>query len=119
MGPQNPKAASIEGSLLHFDLLMDSHCYILFSETLQKFYVGASHEAIDQRLEKHNQHSYGEHRFTAAANDWNLFIEIQALDFAHAVRMERKIKSMKSSKYIGNLKKYPELVDKLKLQTST
>ena len=119
MGPQNPKAASIEGSLLHFDLLMDSHCYILFSETLQKFYVGASHEAIDQRLEKHNQHSYGEHRFTAAANDWNLFIEIRALDFAHAVRMERKIKSMKSSKYIGNLKKYPELVDKLKLQTST
>ena len=108
-----------EGSLLNFSYLMDSHCYILFSETLQKFYVGASHEAIGQRVEKHNKHSYGKHRFTAAATDWNLFIEIQALDFAHAVRMERKIKSMKSSKYIGNLKKYPELVDKLKLQTST
>jgi len=43
----------------------------------------------------------------------NFFLNIPVHDYAHAIRIERKIKSMKSSRYIRNLKKYPELVEKI------
>jgi putative endonuclease len=98
---------------------MNSCCYILFSEKLNRFYVGASHNDVDQRIVKHNEKAYGRQSYTATSTDWKLFLKIPADDFAHAIRMERKIKSMKSSKYIRNLKLYPELVNKIKMQTST
>jgi len=88
-------------------------CYILFSDKLNKFYVGATQEDVSKRIEKHNQSSYGKHRFTAVADDWKLFLFIPASDYAHAIRLERKIKSMKSVKYIQNLIMYPELLNKL------
>jgi putative endonuclease len=70
------------------------------------------------RIAKHNNHSYGNHRFTATANDWELFLRIDAINYAHAIRLERKIKSMKSSKYILNLVKYPELIQKIIAETA-
>jgi len=88
-------------------------CYILFSDKLNKFYVGATQEDVSKRIEKHNQSSYGKHRFTAVADDWKLFLFIPDSDYAHAIRLERKIKSMKSVKYIQNLIMYPELLNKL------
>lgn len=97
---------------------MSACCYIIFSQKLNRFYTGASQENLQERIRKHNDHSYGQHRFTAAANDWTLFLEIPAHDFPHAVRMEHAIKVMKSSVYIQNLKKYPELIQKLVAKTS-
>ena len=88
-------------------------CYILFSDKLNKFYIGATQEDISLRIEKHNLGSYGKHRFTAVANDWKLFLFIPANDYAQSIRLERKIKSMKSSKYIQNLVSFPELLEKL------
>jgi putative endonuclease len=90
-------------------------CYILYSQKLAKYYVGATQEDVLSRIEKHNNHMYGEHRFTAATNDWQLFLFIASDDYAHAVRIERHIKKMKSKVYINNLKKYPELAEKLTL----
>ncbi|HKK64013.1 MAG TPA: GIY-YIG nuclease family protein [Bacteroidales bacterium] len=98
---------------------MQPACYILYSEKLDKFYIGASHEDVNNRLDKHINHSYGKHRFTAKTNDWVVFLNIDANDYPHAIRIERKIKSMKSKKYILNLKKYPELIQKLIKQTSS
>ncbi|KAF0131183.1 MAG: hypothetical protein FD155_847 [Bacteroidetes bacterium] len=98
---------------------MESYCYILYSEKLGKFYVGACREDLSGRIAHHNTHYYGNHRFTAAATDWELFLSITVATYAHAIRLERLIKSMKSSKYIQNLKKYPELVEKIIQQTST
>lgn len=83
---------------------MSACCYIIHSQKLNRCYTGATQENIMERIRKHNDHSYGEHRFTAAANDWSLFLEIPAYNFSHAVRMERAIKAMKSSVYIQNLK---------------
>jgi len=97
---------------------MSACCYIIFSQKLNHFYTGTCHENLTERIRKHNDHSYGNHRYTAAANDWSLFLEIPAHDFPHAARMERSIKSMKSSVYIQNLKKYPELLQKLFDKTS-
>jgi putative endonuclease len=97
---------------------MENCCYIIFSETQGKFYIGACHDDLELRIENHNNHSYGKHRFTSTATDWKLFIKIIASDYSQAIRIERKIKSMKSSKYINNLKVYPELIDKIYQETS-
>ena len=88
-------------------------CYIFFSEKLQKFYIGATQEDVDQRFVKHNENLYGNHRYTAPVDDWKLYLFIPAKDYPMAIRIERKIKSMKSSNYIKNLIKYPELLSKL------
>ena len=93
------------------------YCYILHSDKLDKFYTGACNGSLESRIEKHNNHSYGNHRFTAVANDWQLFLSIETTNYSHAIRLEKKIKSMKSSKYIMNLKKYPELIQKIYNQT--
>src|SRR5436190_997480 len=96
---------------------MDICCYIIYSPTLRRFYTGACRDSLDNRIFNHNSHKYGNHRFTATVADWELFLKIEAIDYPQAVRIERKIKSMKSSVYIQNLKKYPELRSKLFLQT--
>ena len=51
-------------------------------------------------------------------NDWALFLKIEVVDYPHAIRLEKHIKSMKSSKYISNLKKHPELIQKIVNKTS-
>ncbi len=98
---------------------MTASCYILFSKSLNKFYVGATQTSVMQRLEKHNKHSYGSHRYTARANDWEVFLILETNHYSHAIRIERKVKAMKSKTYIKNLKQYPELQIKLIKQTST
>jgi putative endonuclease len=98
---------------------MPASCYILYSKNLNKFYVGATGQPVELRLQKHNNHGYGGHRYTATTNDWEVFLVIDAMDYAHAIRMERKIKSMKSKAFIQNLKNYPELRQKTIDTTST
>jgi putative endonuclease len=88
-------------------------CYIIYSNKLKKFYIGSTQEDINMRIEKHNLGTYGKNRFTSVADDWNLHLFIPAEDYAHGIRLERKIKSMKSSKYLRDLKIYPELLAKL------
>ncbi|PHN94996.1 hypothetical protein CSC80_06590 [Maribacter sp. 6B07] len=44
---------------------MSSHTYILYSTTLNKFYIGACHEDLDQRIENHNAGAYGSKSFTS------------------------------------------------------
>jgi len=58
------------------------------------------------------------HRFTSSANDWEIFVVMEVDNYPHAVRLERKIKAMKSKTFIQNLKKYPELRQKIITQTS-
>jgi putative endonuclease len=88
-------------------------CYILYSPKLNRFYTGATHEGIEQRLLSHNSQKYGANRFTATSIDWEVFLIMECLDYTQAIRIERHIKKMKSSAYIRNLKNYPELVQKL------
>jgi len=68
---------------------------------------------LEERLLKHNQDKYSGKNFTAKANDWQIRLEIQADDYAHARRMEIYIKSMKSRKYLELLIASPEERDKL------
>jgi putative endonuclease len=68
---------------------------------------------LQKRIDNHNSSFYGSKTFTSNASDWILYLKIETQDYAHAIRIERKIKSMKSRVYIENLKKYSELVEKV------
>ncbi|MFA9391023.1 MAG: GIY-YIG nuclease family protein [Prolixibacteraceae bacterium] len=61
---------------------------------MNRFYIGVTHESVQQRLDKHNTHAYGRHRYTASDTDWCVFFVIEVNNYSHAVRIERKIKSM-------------------------
>ena len=91
-------------------------CYIIYSVKINKFYIGASHEAFDARMLSHLNSKYGSQHFTSQVNDWEPFLVIDVNDYSQAIRLERKIKGMKSRTYISNLKKYPELLQKIILK---
>ena len=94
-----------------------SNVYIIYSNTLNRFYIGACQVKLSDRIAKHNSGYYGNESYTAQATDWKLFEHLTYETFAHAIRLERKIKSMKSRVYIENLKKYPELREKIWKET--
>ena len=84
--------------------------YILNSKKLNRFYTG---ETSDFDVRKMFHFNSLPHKFTAEANDWELFLRIECLDKNQGRLVEAHIKKMKSSLYIKNLKKYPEMVKKL------
>ena len=91
--------------------------YIIYSPNCNKYYIGLTQENIKSRIEKHNTSKYGRDKFTSFSDDWELYLVLNCVDYSHAVRLERKIKSMKSRKYIENLKKYDELRTKIVEET--
>ena len=94
------------------------HCYILYSKTLDKFYIGSSILDPAERLQNHLTHYYGTSKFTARADDWEIFITIECIDTKQAHMIENHFKKMKSSKYIRNLSIYPEIIENLKKKYS-
>jgi putative endonuclease len=92
---------------------MKNSCYILYSNQLGKFYIGYTSIGADERLERHLSDHYGYTRFTHKANDWVLFLEIECQSSEQAKAIETHIKKMKSKTFIYNLKKYPEMVEKI------
>ena len=90
------------------------YCYILYSEKLNRFYTGICQDDVNERINKHNDQSYGKHRFTAKAKDWQPYISIKCESMSHARRVEIHIKRMKSAQYIRNLRKYPHNLDRLR-----
>jgi len=89
------------------------YVYILFSQKLNKFYIGYTAD-LNQRMQYHQMALKG--KFTAAANDWEVYITIECSSKKQALAIERHIKHMKSKKYIQNLKQFPEMKEKLLLR---
>jgi putative endonuclease len=50
---------------------------------------------------------------THKATDWDIYLLISVETIEQAVFIESRIKKMKSRKYIENLRKYPEIVDRI------
>ncbi len=96
-------------SFLNFTI---AHVYILYSQNLNKFYIGSCLD-LSERLENHKNKLYP-NCYTAKDSSWKLFFEIPNLEYQQARGIENHIKKMKSSKYISNLLKHPEIVEKLK-----
>ncbi|MFT3753332.1 MAG: GIY-YIG nuclease family protein [Paludibacter sp.] len=57
-------------------------CYIIHSSKLNRFYIGVTQDGVAARITKHNASTYGSHRFTSAADDWELFLFIPTADYA-------------------------------------
>jgi len=75
------------------------YTYILYSNTLDKYYIGSSKNP-KSRLIKHLEKHKG---FTATANDW-IIVNIEEFDDkSKALKRERQIKKWKSRKMIEKL----------------
>ena len=72
--------------------------YILYSNFLDKYYIGYTGDDIVERIRRHN--SKVKKGFTAKANDWELVYKEAFADKSSAMIREKEIKSKKSRKYI-------------------
>jgi putative endonuclease len=73
--------------------------YILFSEKLNKYYIGACIN-LDRRI---YEHSIGHSTFTSKGTPWRLVHQETFDDLTAAKQRESQIKKMKSRKYIEAL----------------
>ncbi len=88
---------------------MPNHfCYILYSPTLDSFYVG---QAVDPhiRLIEHNEGKYCK-SYTKKVSDWEHYILIGCNSKTQAIKIESFIKRMKSKKFIERLKQDQHLI---------
>ena len=90
-----------------------AHCYILYSNSLDRFYTGSTDLEPAQRLNLHLSKYYGIQKYTAAASDWVLYLVLSCQSIEAARAIERHIKNMKSKKYIQNLQRYAEMRNRL------
>ncbi|AEV99246.1 hypothetical protein A4D02_32110 [Niastella koreensis] len=73
--------------------------YILYSEKLNKYYIGACIN-MERRLYEHN---IGHSKFTSLGIPWKLLYTEQFEDLDAAKKRELQLKRMKSRKYIEEL----------------
>jgi len=73
--------------------------YIIYSEKINKYYVGACID-LQRRLYEHN---IGHSKFTSTGIPWKLVYKVEFIDLPAAKKRETEIKKMKSRKYIEHL----------------
>jgi putative endonuclease len=73
--------------------------YVLYSEKLDKYYVGACSD-MERRLYEHN---IGHSKFTSKGVPWVLVYKESFETLKESKRREMEVKRMKSRKYIENL----------------
>ncbi|NER09707.1 GIY-YIG nuclease family protein [Muriicola jejuensis] len=85
--------------------------YIIHSTIDGSYYIGESSN-VSQRLLLHNSKelNIGKSRLKMP---WELFFVLETENRTVALKIEKHIKRMKSRKYIQDLKKYPEIGQKL------
>ena len=88
-------------------------CYILYSEKIDKFYIGSTSIVIDDRLVRHNS-GYYDSKWSEIGIPWILFLNIECTSLRQAKSIEAHLKRMKSRKYISNLAVYPDIIVRLK-----
>jgi len=76
------------------------HTYILYSKSIDRYYIGHTGDTVEERLRKHNSNHRG---FTGRANDWVIVYTEMYDDKSSAYARERFIKSQKSCGYIERL----------------
>ena len=74
--------------------------YILYSVTIDAYYVGSTSDLMAERLRRHNSSHKG---FTGRASDWIIAYTEAFPTKAKALKREKEIKSKKSRTYIINL----------------
>jgi len=79
---------------------------------VKRFYVGETYD-IGQRLKYHNSILLNTNS-TKNGIPWNQYMLIPCKNRSQARLIEHHIKRMKSKEYIRNLKRFPEMLVKLK-----
>lgn len=74
--------------------------YILYSPTLDRYYIGHTDSSVEERLQKHLSNHDG---FTSKAKDWQIVFSKEFEDKSAAFAFERKIKNWKSRAAIEKL----------------
>jgi putative endonuclease len=81
--------------------------YIIQSLVDQSFYIGWTSD-LANRILLHNSGNFNK-GITRLKIPWEYFFILEVPDKKVAIKIERHIKSMKSRKYIHDLKRYPEI----------
>jgi putative endonuclease len=74
--------------------------YILFSEQLQKYYIGYTSKNVQDRLK---EHLYNHKGFTAKAKDWNVIYKLERNSKYEAIMLERKIKKRGAKRFLNEI----------------
>ena len=85
--------------------------YILYSKALDRYYIGQTMD-INNRIEEHNSEKYDD-SYTKRACDWRLYFSILCQNRTEAIKIEHHIKKMHSRVFLENLKRYPEISEKI------
>ncbi|WP_367772392.1 GIY-YIG nuclease family protein [Flavobacterium sp. WC2421] len=75
------------------------YTYIIYSKTINKFYVGSCQDVQDRLRD----HLNGKSKYTKQVKDWELKYFESYSSRSEAYQREMKIKKMKSRKYIESL----------------
>ena len=70
--------------------------YILFSERLNRYYVGSTSD-LEDRLRRHNS---GEGKYSSKGIPWKLVVSFDCENRSEAVRLEMKIKKRGIVRYL-------------------
>jgi len=84
------------------------YLYIIYSETIRKYYVGETPN-VEIRLIQHNTHHF-KTNFTKVANDWKISLKCPCQNRAEALFLEKFIKRMKSKVFIEKVIKNSEIL---------
>ena len=74
------------------------YVYILYSETILKYYVGQTTD-FEKRLLRHNK---GYVKSTKRGLPWKLICKIEVVNRSEALLLERKIKKRGAKRYLDN-----------------
>ena len=85
--------------------------YILYSISSDQYYIGST-QNLEVRLDYHQIKEF-KTSFTAKYSDWQLYFSLDDVSNTIARKIAAHIKRMKSRKYLEDLKKYPEIIQKL------
>ena len=94
---------------------MEISCYIIYSRRLDRYYIGYTVD-FEERLWQHNSGYYGSGAYTSKAGDWEEYLVIPCETIGEAVYIEGYIKRMRSRRYIENLRRYPGIIERLRLK---
>ena len=74
--------------------------YILFSQKLQKHYVGYSSKNVQDRLKEHLHNHKG---YTAKVKDWKIVHQIVFSSKKEAILEEKRIKKRGAKRYLNDI----------------
>jgi len=85
--------------------------YILFSDSLQKFYIGQTQNLTD-RVIRHNK---GYEKYTSKGTPWTLVWYTSKESRSDAIILERKLKNLKQLRLVKLMRKYSNEIQNMQI----